>query len=329
MLKNYDWLKLTSEEWLKGKLIAVYDREFEFDSDELGLQVFDAEDVAELITHKEHSLRLLDRRIVRGKLEIDKDYVNIIRGDEVEKIKRYMVVSIAATSGLKEINYWSGNVAFGLTIREGNTNQKDFLLDIDSQRRTAQSRLINSYIGNISEQSGIETTNNQRLNTGFDWFLSNRLFWRVATIEYFSDKFQNTDSRITMSTEIGYLLFDESSFSWEISGGPGYQVTKFESVELGEEEEDKTFIASGSTELYWDINSDIEYNFSYDVQIVSDASGGLIHHLKTGIEIELINDFDIALTYYWDRIEDPVENDSGITPNKDDKRFVVSIAYEF
>ena len=33
MLEKYDWLKLTSDEWLKGELIAMYDREFEFDSD--------------------------------------------------------------------------------------------------------------------------------------------------------------------------------------------------------------------------------------------------------------------------------------------------------
>jgi putative salt-induced outer membrane protein YdiY len=329
MLEKYDWLKLTSDEWLKGELVAMYDREFEFDSDELGLLTFDEEDVAEVITYKEHSLRLLDRRIVRGKLEIDGKSVKVIRGDRTEIIQRYMVVSLAATSGLKEINYWSGKASFGMTLREGNTDQKDVLIDIEAQRRTAQSRLINSYIGNFTEQSGFETTNNHRLNSGFDWFLSHRLFWRVATIEYFRDQFQNTDSRITVSTEIGYLLFDDSSFTWEISGGPGYQKTKFESVEPGEDDNEKTVIGTGSTELNWDITNDIEYSFSYDVQIVSSRAGGLIHHLKTGIEIELIKDFDIELMYYWDRVEEPVADNVGILPNKDDKRFVVSVGYEF
>jgi putative salt-induced outer membrane protein YdiY len=329
MLKNYDWLKLTSEEWLKGELIAMYDREFEFDSDELGLLTFDEEDVAEVITNKEHSLRLLDRRIIRGKLEIDGNSVKVRRGDRTEIIKRYMVVSLAATSGLKEINYWSGNVSLGMTLREGNTNQKDLLIDIDTQRRTAQSRLINTYIGNFAEQSGFETTNNHRLNSGFDWFLSHRLFWRVANIEYFRDQFQNTDSRITGSTEIGYLFFDDQKFSWEIAGGPGYQVTKFDSVEVSEEDKEKTFIATMSTELDWDITDDIEYTFAYDIQAVSRAAGGLIHHLKTGIEIELIKDFDIELMYYWDRIEEPIADDIGNLPQQDDKRFVVSVGYEF
>jgi putative salt-induced outer membrane protein YdiY len=329
MLEKYDWIKLTSEEWLKGELVAVYDREFEFDSDELGLLVLEDDDVAQLITYQEHSLRLLDRRIVRGKIEIDGNNVNVSRGDRTEIISRYMVLSIAATTGLKEINYWSGNVSFGMTLREGNTDQKDVLIDIDAQRRTAQSRLINSYIGNFTEQSGLETTNNHRLNSGFDWFLSHRLFWRVATIEYFRDRFQNTDSRVTASTEVGYLLFDDQDFSWEIAGGPGYQVTTFDSVERGQEDQEKTFVVTGSTQLDWDITSDIEYTVSYDFQAVSANAGGLIHHLKTGIEIELIKNFDIELMYYWDRVEKPQTDDAGNIPLQDDKRFVVSVGYEF
>jgi hypothetical protein len=62
-----------------------------------------------------------------------------------------------------------------------------------------------------------------------------------------------------------------------------------------EEDKEKTFIATMSTELDWDITDDIEYTFAYDIQAVSRAAGGLIHHLKTGIEIELIKDFDIKI----------------------------------
>jgi putative salt-induced outer membrane protein YdiY len=329
MLEKYDWIKLTSDEWLKGELTGFADRQFEFDSDQLDKLRLDQEDVAEVLTYQEHSLRLLDRRIVRGNLVIDGNTVKVIKDNKTEIIQRYMIVSIAAAAGLKEINYWSGNVSFGMTLREGNTNQKDALVDLDFQRRTAQSRLINTYIGNFTEQSGFETTNNHRANSGFDWFLSHRLFWRVATIEYFRDRFQNTDSRITASTEMGYMLFDEQDFSWEISGGPGYQVTKFDSVEAGEDDKEETVIVTASTELDWDITNDINYIFDYNAKSVSRAAGSLIHHLKTGLKVELIKNFNIELMYYWDRIEQPVADDVGIVPQNDDKRFVVSVGYEF
>ena len=329
MLKKYDWIKLNSDEWLKGELTGFADRQFEFDSDQLDKLTFDQDDVAEVLTYQEHSLRLLDRRIVRGSLEINGNNVKVIKGDRTEIIQRYMIVSIAADTGLKEINYWSGNASFGMTLREGNTNQKDALIDLDFQRRTAQSRLISKYIGNFTEQSGFETTNNHRANSGFDWFLSHRLFWRVATIEYFRDRFQNTDSRITVSTEIGYMLFDNQDFSWEISGGPGYQATKFESVEVGEDDKEQTVIVTAGTEFDWDVTSDINYIFNYNAQGVSRAAGSLIHHLKTGLKVELIKSFNVELMYYWDRIEEPVADDIGIVPQNDDKRFVVSVGYEF
>lgn len=329
MLKEYDWIKLTSDEWLKGELTGFADRQFEFDSDQLDKLTFDQEDVAQLLTYQEHSLRLLDRRIVRGILEIDGNDVKVTRDNHTEIIQRYMVVSIAATTGLKEINYWSGNAAFGMTLREGNTNQKDVLIDLDFQRRTAQSRLINTYIGNFTEQSGSETTNNHRINSGFDWFLSNRLFWRVATIEYFRDRFQNIDYRTTLSTELGYMLFDNQDFSWEISGGPGYQITKFDSVELGEDDNEKTIVITAGSEFDWDVTSDINYILNYNAQGVSRAAGSLIHHLKTGLKVELIKNFNIELMYYWDRVEEPIADEVGIVPKNDDKRFVVSVGYEF
>ena len=50
--QDFDWVKLSSDEWLKGEIISMYDEELEFDSDELDLQTIDWEDVAELRSKK-------------------------------------------------------------------------------------------------------------------------------------------------------------------------------------------------------------------------------------------------------------------------------------
>ena len=39
--EKFDWIQLKSDEWLKGESIAMYDRELEFDSDEMDRQTFD------------------------------------------------------------------------------------------------------------------------------------------------------------------------------------------------------------------------------------------------------------------------------------------------
>jgi len=42
--QEYDWIKLKSNEWLKGDIVSMYEDKLEFDSDELDLQVIDWED---------------------------------------------------------------------------------------------------------------------------------------------------------------------------------------------------------------------------------------------------------------------------------------------
>ena len=46
--ESFDWIKLTSGEWLKGEIKGKRDLDFEFDSDELGLLILDWGDIAEI-----------------------------------------------------------------------------------------------------------------------------------------------------------------------------------------------------------------------------------------------------------------------------------------
>lgn len=325
--KDFDWIRLTSDEWLKGDLIALYDDELEFDSDELGMLTFDWDDVAEVITHAKQSLRLLDGRIVEGRLHILGNKLTLING-EVQELDRYKIISIASSDS-GERNYWTGKIGLGINLRNGNTNQKDYTMDAGINRRTAQSRLLTSYLGSYSTIDDESTENNHRLDLAFDWFLSHKVFLRALTLEYFRDPFQNINSRITLSTEMGYRFFDGNTVYWDAAAGPGYQVTQFESVEPGEDDTEDTATGKISTDFEWDITGDIEFDFHYDVQLVSERAGEKIHHIKTGIEFELTNDFDLEISYIWDRIDKPIADEDGIVPKKEDSRFVIGLAYEF
>jgi len=55
--EKFDWIQLTSGEWLKGDLKVLYDDKLEFDSDELDLLELDWEDVKQVRGHKLHSVR--------------------------------------------------------------------------------------------------------------------------------------------------------------------------------------------------------------------------------------------------------------------------------
>ena len=79
--KDFDWIRLTSDEWLKGDLIAMYGDELEFDSDELGLLTLDWDDIAEVITHATQSIRLLDGRVLEGRLHVMGKKLSVINAD--------------------------------------------------------------------------------------------------------------------------------------------------------------------------------------------------------------------------------------------------------
>ena len=78
---GYDWLELTSGEWLKGDLRAMQNDRLEFDSDKLGLLKLDWEDVRQLVTERTHSVRSEDRREYSGALRINEHRVSVIAQD--------------------------------------------------------------------------------------------------------------------------------------------------------------------------------------------------------------------------------------------------------
>jgi len=46
--QEFDWVRLSSDEWLKGDIVSMYDETLEFESDELDTQTIDLDDIAEL-----------------------------------------------------------------------------------------------------------------------------------------------------------------------------------------------------------------------------------------------------------------------------------------
>lgn len=331
--QKFDWVKTASGEWLKGDIITMYKEKLEFDSDEFGVQVIDIADVAELYSKGEKSIRLNDGKVINGKLTIKDNKFSVSQNDSEQSFAMSNLFSIASADG-NELDYWDGEINFGTNFRGGNSEQTDYTISAEAQRRTSTSRFSLKYISNFSERVNQdtgekeETTNDQRLTANFDWFFSPRTFIRVADYEYFADKFGNIDSRHTFGLGIGHELVDTGDFSWEVSAGPSYQTTRFIAVENGQDNNETSAALTLGTMVEWDITKDIEFDASYQVRVVSEDAGGYIHRLKTGIEIDLIGDFDLDLSFYLDRIENPKPTGT-FTPDKNDYRFVVSIGYEF
>ena len=331
--KNYDWVQLTSGEWLKGEIKSMYNDSLDFDSDKLDMQTIDWEDVKYLVSYRPSNINVEGHEPVTGNLQITEDKVTITNGEEVLEYRRSALISLAP-SGDRELDLWSIKFSLGLNFRAGNTDQVDYNSKFNMSRITARSRFLLDYIGNISKtraSEGVltETINNHRVNASTSRYATRYFFYTPLFMEYYRDPFQNLDQRVSAGVGIGYTIFDIPGFEWNVNGGPAYVSTKYISVQPGEERKVDSGALVLATDLDYDITSTLEFIFGYRIQAVRPEAGGYTHHMVATFESEIIGNLDLDVSMIWDRISQPATDADGNTPEPDDYRLTIGISYEY
>lgn len=317
---KFDWVQMTSEEWLKGEFISMYDDSLEFDSKEFNMQTLDFGDVKEVRSKGTMQVAFEDGTIAVGKIFIDPTTVRVM-GDEDQEFPRAELLSITAGAP-KEINYWSMKASVGANLREGNTEQIETNGQIKLVRRTPKNRINLDYLAVFNKTDGETAADNQRASAGWNHYFTKRFYWSPVYGEWFRDPFVNIASRYTIGMGAGYEIIDKKKISWDVNAGLGYQTTSFDSVEEGEPDSANTPALLVGTVYDHDIAKWVEFLFSYRFQIVNEESGTYTHHIETGLEFELTTILDFDITFIWDRIQNPREDAFGIVPEQDDFRLV-------
>ena len=293
----FDWIQLKSGEWLKGRLQALQERQLEFDSEELKDQTFDWKDIRQVRSPRTLDVLFVDGNKVSGPVTVTPEQV-AVGGAAPQSHPRDQLQSITP-GGSRERNYWSGDVALGLTLRQGNTESVEYNAQAHLQRRTPSTRLSFDYIGNVSSVEGVESANNQRVNTEFDLWLSRRFYLITPFAEYYADPFQNLETRITGGVGVGYDLIDRPNLNWNITAGPAYQQAWFESSQPGEPAEKGTGALAFGSRFDWDITSRIELILEYRGQYTSRDVGETTHHSVGTLSLELTKRLDLDVSLVW------------------------------
>jgi putative salt-induced outer membrane protein YdiY len=351
---GFDWIQLKSGEWLKGSLKSMQDYSLEFDSEELEWQEFDWEDVYQVRSSLLHQvlfdkkpgegtsytdfvilpqlsqiMAFSDERVsVEGSLQVTRDKVTVQAKEGPIVFDRARLIAITP-AGSREIDYWSGKISVGVTMLTGNTDSRGLNFTTDLTRRTPATRLVLDYLGAMEELDGVESANNHRVTTVFDYWLSRRVYVRVPVLEYFSDPFSNVAYRATGVVGLGYDIVYRQNLEWDIFMGPGYQRTRFETVEAGQTESEDTMVFAIGTSAEADLTKRVDLNLSYTGQFVSEEAGGALHHTVATLEIEVTKVLDVDLAAVWDHVSDPQTAADGTTPEKNDLRTSLSLGVEF
>lgn len=323
-----DWIRLSSGEWLWGTIDLMRDESLEFDSEEMDNVTIDWVDVVEIRSARAMTYVKLDGSMVTGTSTMKGETILIDSTEGLVEIPRLQIASILEGKPT-ELNFWSAKVGVDVRTRTGNTNQEDFGARVFIKREAARSRIDVRYQGNFSKTNDVENIRNNRGNIEWKVFLSRKFFVSPVKIEFFSDKFQNIDRRLTGGVGLGYYISRNSKADWFVELGASYQDTRWRSVEPGEDLEESNGTVPFRTTLETDITKKIELTAEYGVQIGLGDEANHIHHTFVMFEIDIWGDIDFDMSFTWDHVTRPKTDAEGITPLKDDVATYFGLSIDF
>ena len=116
---------------------------------------------------------------------------------------------------------------------------------------------------------------------------------------------------------------------WLVSGGPGYQYTKFETVEAGQAGESSTPALVLDTNFKADITRRIKFLQSFGVILTEEEAGLYTHHSVSTFEFEIRHHLDFKVSLIWDYLLNPQPEASGQVPSQNDLYLIVGLGAKF
>lgn len=334
LTSKWDWVHLTSGEWLKGELKSLRERKLIFDSDNLDDVEIDWADVAALYVGTPHLFRLESGENIQGTAQLRDGVFHLQSVSGAREIPRSEIFGIVPGDGT-ELDYWSGYVGISATLQDGNTDQTDLSGNVGFARETGTLRWRNGYRGVYSKINGTKNTENHRANTVLDVFVTSRLFLTLPAVEYYRDEFQNIEHRATPYVAIGYEFLRNELAEFDLSAGPGFQYTAFDEVTDGDDDSSSDFTAVLKTTLNLDLPRGIELDSLYKLNIVATNTDATSHHFETVLSADIWGPLELDLTFIFDRIEKPEsqpdEPPVGATnrPDRNDFSLMLGLSIDF
>ena len=323
---EYDLVGLITDEWIKGEVISLRDGILIFDSDHFDELIIDWTDVRELHTAREVVVVLGNNKTISGYLSMVENHV-VIRGEKIEKT-RGEIVSIVP---LRQSWWakWDGKLFLGFGASTGNSKQLDFSVVWNNVYRGAFNRYSLLYTGTISRVGSVIIEDNHRATAQWDYFFGERIFLTPVSYMFYQNSFQNILQQHTPTTGLGYKLIYKPAIELELSGGLGYQMNQYESVQIGEPDNSHDMNIFLRTVLDTDITRKIELYIDYFVQFNFLTNTNIYQTLASDLSFEFTRRLDLDLALSWNYIAEPMQREDGSTPEKSDVNFSLGISFDY
>ena len=252
----------------------------------------------------------------------------VTTADETVEIPKADLLAIIAGE-LRELNYWSLRALMGITLRSGNTDQREFSVLGMLRREDTMTRAEVNFLTAVGELDGATTVNKTRVNSFLNVFLTDRFFVTPVTASFYFDEFQNIDFRATPGAGIGYELLDRGSIDLDVELGVGYQYTEFISAADPREKTNDSAVLLLGLKLDSNLTSWLTLDASLRVEMGIPDVSETTSHLISIFSVDLYGPFTLDTTFTWDWVVDPVTFANGRTPKSHDLALIAGLGVEF
>jgi putative salt-induced outer membrane protein YdiY len=324
---GFDWLQLKTAEWLKGRLRDIRNDKVKFESEKLEDLTFKLSDVRYLYCANPMFIKFQGQDQIYGTVVVSNNLVQVVAAEQIQ-LPREQLTGITP-AGKHELDLWSFKMSAGVNFQAGNTKQTTVNTSAEVTRRTPATQFLLNYLGNFSEVEGEQNANNHRINLSYDVRLSRNWFLRPVQAEYYRDQLANIAHRATAGIGLGYYILDSEGLEWKVAAGPGYQYTRFSTVEPGTSDSASTPAAFLQSEFEADITSRLTLIQTFSSTLASDEAGLYSHHWVTTLEFELKKSLDLNLSFVWDYLQNPRIEANGVVPQRSDLRLTLGLGVKF
>ncbi|MEE3326374.1 MAG: DUF481 domain-containing protein [Myxococcota bacterium] len=325
---KWEWVELTSGEWLKGDIKGIRSDKLDFDSSQFDDITLKMKDVVQTYSSVVNTFVFTRRRVVIGIGRITQNEVIIETAAGEMRYPRQQLISLVVGDH-NEWKLWSGSMTTGVSATSGNTEQTTANLQADLNRKGAFLGLTFNYIGNLGSSNNVTNVNNQQINFLSQLFIYDRFYLIPTSFEYYSDEFQNINLRIRPGAGVGYEIFDDSDFTWTVNGTAIYEYQDSISSLQSQGSTFESFAIQMTSNLKYDITSDITLNAKYNVVLAIPSSSHVDQQAIVKLDIDITKYVSLNSTLNWARVGDPVPLEDGTIPKKNDMIITLGASLNF
>ncbi|MBI4585170.1 MAG: DUF481 domain-containing protein [Planctomycetes bacterium] len=173
-------------------------------------------EIKALKSEKPIEIHLKDGTVIAGTVEPGPDgSLKIKSAEAAEPVAIKLESVVAINPPAKKAITFKGNVSFGGSASDGNTNTKTASLLGEFEARSELQRFTLRGSTNYAENQGGITQRNSKGSIKYDFFFFKR-WYAFASAFFEGDKFQDLNLRTALSGGAGYQIFDRGDFKREV-----------------------------------------------------------------------------------------------------------------